>query len=322
LKKFAHEPFVRGQCTVCHQPHEADNRMLLRGGEGARHCFTCHDGLKNAMLAATYVHKPVTQDCNTCHEPHSTDHPRQLRTSIEQNCYSCHEQIRKHVETSTVHHAAVTTANTCANCHNPHASQHKDLLRQRMDQTCLSCHDKPLVAADGHTIPNMKPVIAGSRFLHGPIRSGDCSGCHDPHGARFPNLLDAAFPKTFYARFDLGRYQLCFNCHDSAMVLQPRTTSLTNFRDGDVNLHYVHVNRDDKGRSCKTCHAVHGSNLPNHMASQVPFEGSSWAMPIEFEKRPEGGACSPGCHVPRTYTPGPTTAPATMPMSNLTRGVE
>jgi predicted CXXCH cytochrome family protein len=191
-----------------------------------------------------------------------------------------------------------------------------------MDKTCLSCHDKPLVAADGHTIPNMKPVIAGSRFLHGPIRSGDCSGCHDPHGARFPNLLDAAFPKTFYARFDLGRYQLCFNCHDSAMVLQPRTTSLTNFRDGDVNLHYVHVNRDDKGRSCKTCHAVHGSNLPNHMASQVPFEGSSWAMPIEFEKRPEGGACSPGCHVPRTYTPGPTTAPATMPMSNLTRGVE
>jgi hypothetical protein len=100
------------------------------------------------------------------------------------------------------------------------------------------------------------------------------------------------------------------------MVLEEKTASLTNFRDGDRNLHFVHVNRDDKGRSCKTCHAIHGSNLPNHMASEVPFEGSNWSMPIEFEKTTGGGKCAPGCHVPKTYTRG---GPATVP---VTRGAQ
>jgi hypothetical protein len=103
-------------------------------------------------------------------------------------------------------------------------------------------------------------------------------------------------------------------------VLQPKTTTLTGFRDGDKNLHYLHVNRDDKGRSCRSCHDIHGSNLPKHLASAVPFEGSSWAMPIEFEQTKDGGSCAPGCHKPRSYSRlTPTTLPTTLP---TTRGVQ
>lgn len=316
LKKFAHEPFVKGECTLCHEPHQAGNTKLLRGGEGSKHCFTCHDGLKTVMASASHVHEPAAKDCNSCHEPHSTDHAKQLRLPLEQNCYSCHDKIKKRVEESNVQHSAMMSADKCANCHNAHASDQGAMLQHRMDQVCLSCHDKAVQATDGHTIASMKPVLTESKYLHGPIRAGSCSGCHDPHGSKFPNLLDRAFPKTFYTAFDQSKYALCFTCHDPEMVLEEKNPSLTNFRDGDRNLHFVHVNRDDKGRSCKTCHAMHGSNLPNHMASEVPFEGSNWAMPIEFEKKPDGGACAPGCHVPKTYTrAGPTTAPTT-------RGVE
>ena len=95
-----------------------------------------------------------------------------------------------------------------------------------------------------------------------------------------------------------------FTCHEPDSVLESKTTTLTNFRDGEVNLHYLHVNRDDKGRSCKTCHELHGSNLPNHMASEVPFEGSKWAMPIEYQKTERGGGCTPGCHDTKTYDRG------------------
>lgn len=311
LQKFAHEPFLKGQCTVCHQPHQADNKALLRVSGGSKHCFTCHGELGTAMTAATFVHKPAGQDCNVCHNPHATAFPHQLKTPIDQNCLSCHDKIAKALKESNIQHSAMVTADSCANCHNPHASDQPALLAHRMDQTCLTCHDKPLPATDGHTIPNMKPVLA-SQFLHGPIRAGSCSGCHDPHGSKFPGLLDKAFPRTFYTSFDEAKYALCFTCHNSQLVLEEKAQGLTNFRDGEKNLHFIHVNRDDKGRTCKTCHAIHGSNLPNHMATEVPFEGSNWAMPIEFVKKADGGSCAPGCHVPKTYTRDvPTTLPTT-----------
>jgi len=52
----------------------------------------------------------------------------------------------------------------------------------------------------------------------------------------------------------------------SALVARPdlalarSTLTATGFRDGDVNLHYVHVNREKKGRSCRACHDIHAGN--------------------------------------------------------------
>ncbi len=311
LKGYAHEPFIKGQCTLCHQAHQSENAKLLRGGEGAAHCYTCHGQLQSAMKASTFVHKPAAENCDTCHDAHTTDFPHQLRKPVDQTCLSCHKEIQKVIDQSSVKHAAMTIEKQCANCHNPHASDNRDLMIARMDQTCLTCHDKPLKAADGHTIKNMKPVLTQSEFLHGPIRAGSCSGCHDPHGAKHDSLLDRAFPKSFYAPFDLKQYDLCFGCHESKMVLTKQTTNLTNFRDGPTNLHYAHVNNDEKGRTCKTCHALHGSDLPNHIATEVPFEGSNWTMPIGYEKTIDGGTCSPGCHKPRSYN---RRSPATRPV--------
>jgi predicted CXXCH cytochrome family protein len=320
LKKFAHDPFLKGDCTVCHQPHQAGNKFLLRNGTGSKQCFACHTGLRDQMTKASYIHKPASKDCNTCHDPHSTDNPRELRLPLEQNCFNCHKKLQEQVQKSNVQHAAMMQGDKCANCHNPHASDQMSLLKTRMDKVCLSCHDKPLVAADGRVIKNMKQAITESKFLHGPIKAGSCGGCHDPHGGQFASLLDRAFPKSFYTSFDLSKYALCFSCHEPQLVLQPKTTTLTGFRDGDKNLHYLHVNRDDKGRSCRSCHDIHGSNLPKHLASAVPFEGSSWAMPIEFEQTKDGGSCAPGCHKPRSYSRlTPTTLPTTLP---TTRGVQ
>jgi predicted CXXCH cytochrome family protein len=243
-----------------------------------------------------------------------------MRKPIEETCLGCHRKIARHIAGSTVQHAAMVTGNSCANCHEPHASQQPELLRQRTQTLCLSCHDKPITATDGRLIANMKPVLTESKFLHGPIRNGACSACHDPHGSKFPSLLDQAFPKAFYTSFETGKYELCFKCHQSDMVQTAKTTTLTGFRDGDRNLHFVHVNREEKGRSCRTCHSLHGSNLPRHMASEVPFEGSTWTMPIEFEQMADGGRCAPGCHAPKAYSrtkPVPATQPAI-----VTRGEE
>jgi predicted CXXCH cytochrome family protein len=159
----------------------------------------------------------------------------------------------------------------------------------------------------------MKSLVENRRFLHGPVRSGNCTACHDAHGSSHAALLRRDFPKAFYASFDLENYALCFSCHDKALVLTPTTTALTGFRDGDRNLHYLHVNRAENGRTCTSCHDIHGSDQPSHIADQVPFEGSPWALPIQFEKTTDGGHCAPGCHEPKSYQRGPATPKGGLP---------
>ncbi len=301
LQNFAHEPFAQGNCTICHEPHESDFKSLLRGGDGPDFCFTCHAELKKRIDDSTEVHKPASDTCTGCHDPHTSANVAQLHQPITRTCYSCHPQLQNTVEDSRETHMAATQDRACANCHDPHASNVQPLLAQHEDKLCLTCHDRNQTTPDGRAVPQIATSMARP-FLHGPIRLGECAPCHNPHGSDNPNILRTAFPDSFYAPFKLDNYALCFTCHDAALVTTENTTSLTGFRDHDRNLHYVHVHRDERGRTCKTCHNVHGSDLPNHIADSVPFEGSAWAMPIQYVKRDDGGSCTPGCHEKKTYT--------------------
>ena len=77
------------------------------------------------------------------------------------------------------------------------------------------------------------------------------------------------------------------------------TTTLTGFRNGDKNLHYVHVNKNPKGRTSRACHEVHAGKQANHIRERVPFGKLSY--PIRYTKTPNGGSCIVGCHVKRGY---------------------
>jgi len=314
---YAHGPMATGACTACHEPHEADYANLLRGGDGPEHCFTCHDEMRFQLTNAPYTHEPAIENCLICHEAHRSDYEHQLTMPTEQVCFGCHRDIEARIGDADPPHAAVFTADRCANCHDPHGAGRPKLLRDRTDRLCLTCHDRPIQARQGRTIPNMALAIVGRRYLHGPVTTGDCTACHNAHGASHAKLLDEQFAETFYAPFDLQHYQLCLRCHNEQMVLAETTTNLTDFRNGDQNLHYLHVNRQTKGRTCRTCHEIHGSDLPKHMAESVPFEGASWPLPIEYRKTEDGGSCAPGCHEPmaysRTPTPGSSPAPGSSP---------
>jgi hypothetical protein len=111
--------------------------------------------------------------------------------------------------------------------------------------------------------------------------------------------LDKEYPSLFYAPFDKKNYDLCFNCHPDTLVLDEKTKTLTDFRNGDSNLHYLHVNKDRRGRTCRACHQTHGSNQPKHIRESVPY--GAWELPIGFDKTETGGTCTPGCHVRKDY---------------------
>ena len=97
-------------------------------------------------------------------------------------------------------------------------------------------------------------------------------------------------------------YSLCFECHNSQFARNQETLTLTDFRDGSQNLHFLHVNKDIKGRTCKACHQVHASDQEKHIRRSVPYGSIDWDLPITFTKSEDGGTCQVGCHSPKGYS--------------------
>ncbi len=80
-----------------------------------------------------------------------------------------------------------------------------------------------------------------------------------------------------------------------------QTTTLTNFRDGSRNLHYVHVHNTDRGRTCRACHEVHAAKQPHRIREGVPYGTAGWVLKINYTKTPTGGTCTKTCHETKTY---------------------
>ena len=190
------------------------------------------------------------------------------------------------------------TGDACANCHLPHGSTHAALLRDSQSGTCLSCHSEE-IKTQSRILTNIGELLKTKQHLHGPVQDGECSTCHAPHGGQRRSLLAGAFPERFYSPFEEDRYALCFSCHDVEAFEEPEVEDETQFRNEKQNLHYVHVNKPKKGRSCGVCHVVHASNGRGHVAESTVF--GTWRLPIGFTPTETGGACQPGCHRPYGY---------------------
>jgi predicted CXXCH cytochrome family protein len=221
-----------------------------------------------------------------------------LPAEKRQLCGECHDDIVDTAETSAVDHAPSVTGDECLNCHSPHASGNPGILLEPQRDLCLTCHDKAVKSGDS-TLMDMKSWLMENEEWHQPIREDDCAGCHQPHGSANFRLLVEPFPSTFYARFDVALYGLCFSCHEEAKVTVERTRTLTAFRDGNRNLHSLHVNKEKRGRTCRACHDLHASPNPLHIRQEVPY--GKWLMPINFQKNETGGSCHPGCHEIKSY---------------------
>ncbi len=296
-RKHQHGPVATGDCIACHNPHaSANQKLLIAPPEEGQLCFECHENVKK-QLARKNTHAPVEEDCSTCHDPHSSDTRFQLVSPPKELCASCHRDVSPDVydaiDTAKFKHEPVAKGE-CTKCHTPHGSDVVSLLKGKGINLCGTCHQ------------DLGDEIAESKYLHGPVKTGSCTECHNVHGSQFSRLLVRYFPKEFYTEYKPEKYSLCFGCHNKRIAQNKSTTKLTNFRDGDYNLHFFHVNRK-KGRSCIACHNPHASNQAKHIRYEVPF--GRWSYPIEFTPTKNGGGCVVGCHAPKKYS-------RTKPVSN------
>jgi predicted CXXCH cytochrome family protein len=256
--------------------------------------------MEKSIKEHAYVHKPAVENCRLCHTAHSSDVPLQLKKTGKALCVECHENIGKEIQNAQVPHGALNILDECLNCHGAHTANMPFLLKDKPMNLCLTCHDKEVETPSGRKLQNIKKVLDASQFKHGPIREGDCMACHQTHGSSNFDLLKRYFPQSFYDDFDLKNYALCVSCHEQSLIMQERTTTLTRFRNGNLNLHYVHVHQEVKGRTCRVCHEVHGGNLPANVRKEVPFGKRQWLLPLNVELTETGGRCS-GCHRPMRY---------------------
>jgi predicted CXXCH cytochrome family protein len=320
-----HKAVTAGNCTACHNAHSAEHQRLLVK-ETRDLCFSCHDDVKHQVQTATSFHdplKPGGSDCLKCHTPHASDTTHQLKAPPAQLCGSCHQDIAKIASGATVPHPAVADGEACLNCHTPHGSEHAKLMKSDQISTCLACHnEKPQAAEAKHEELNpARPVFADQPAAkqeapkivakpvsqlaikglnpHGPVAEGKCAACHDVHGASHPKLLNAPFSDQFTRPYSVESFALCAECHGDKMAADATTATATNFRDGERNLHFVHVNKE-KGRSCSACHSVHASRFDQQICDTVTY--GNWQLPINFKPIEGGGSCAPGCHRAQTYT--------------------
>lgn len=299
--KVKHGPVAVGECNACHTHHSGTFPKLL-AGKGNEACYACHKDKQTEFSTKPHIHAPMKTGCVQCHNPHSSDYKFTL---IGENtkgvCFACHKDKHKEISEVTVKHGGLELPNGCIACHNPHVSAFPKQLAMAPMDLCLSCHDREYTHAEKKT-GNIKGVLAANKITHGPIKDKDCSGCHNTHGSKNFRILRDNYPPLFYAKYNPDNYKLCFNCHNDTLVKDPKTTTLTGFRNGDQNLHYVHVNKSPKGRTCRACHDAHATNNPKHIRDAVPF--GAWQLPVGLVKNQQGGSCLPGCHQEFKYDRG------------------
>ena len=283
--EFMHGPTAAGDCTACHSPHGSDHSAMTLA-EQPELCFVCHEDIKSDVTNKKVHHPALEGGCTSCHNPHGSSYKRLLPASGADVCFQCHPEMKEKIAKAKTVHPPIKSEKACVSCHNPHASDGEKLLEKSGMDLCLECHKKVI-------------DLSKMTVLHRPVKDGKCTACHDAHASPFSRLLVKSFPDDFYAAYSDAQYELCFSCHNRDMVRFPDTSFATGFRDGDKNLHYVHVNRKEKGRSCKTCHSPHGGTLPKLLVDKVPF--GKWELPLNYVKTDTGGGCTPGCHKKVTY---------------------
>lgn len=116
---------------------------------------------------------------------------------------------RSVVASDTVTYRYHPEVEKCAGCHGNTAGGY--LVTGRQDAVCYQCHDRK----------------DGKKLVHGPLGGGECTSCHDPHGAMNASLTVASAEG------------LCVRCHD-----QPTSAK--------------HM-RESKAVGCVTCHDPHSS---------------------------------------------------------------
>ena len=243
-EKVVHLPVEYGECLKCHEPHISSNNNLLRAA-GKEMCLLCHE---EGPFLKDYIHTPVKQGrCNTCHESHSSSNPFLLSKPSPRVCFQCHLLNQKLI---SEHSNFQIDRVDCLLCHNPHASNKKNLIYTILHDpfekdNCNACHPESSGSMKGATgdakscyqcHQDTQKRFDAKQMSHIVAGQGECTFCHNPHGAERKGLVRR------------GDRALCTACHPGI------GKRLRVVRKG-LNRH-----PEVMAGKCSTCHDAHSSD--------------------------------------------------------------
>jgi predicted CXXCH cytochrome family protein len=332
-----HKP-VTEKCTACHVAHGGNVKRLLTQEPKAL-CLSCHKPVADSLATGFVVPAAASTAAAGAAPPPAA--PGEAPTPAAETQPATAAGAVAPAETRLRLHAAIRDAETCLVCHEAHASAGKGLTHSPLDQACYTCHDKEIrLPTSDRVIPDVKSELAKAQFQHKPVHDGRCAECHMGHASPHSQLLSQAFPIGLYVPFAEATYALCFACHDLRLATEGHTVR-TGFRDGDQNLHYVHIMDEDpaatraaeaaqaappapgeslkkpkprKGRSCGLCHEPHSSMQAKQIRESIQYGPEGWKLAIRFEQTATGGTCTTACHKTKSYSNQQPPAPPKEPI--------
>jgi len=140
-EKSAHRPVVDGDCSGCHNPHQAALDSLLLAASPDL-CLSCHDQLAK-KLETERVHEPAGEDCLQCHRAHRSIERGLLNRPVQALCGDCHDLEDASFQQSHIYIKAAVM--DCVSCHSPHTSKDRSFFKESMHSpfvkgNCDECH--------------------------------------------------------------------------------------------------------------------------------------------------------------------------------------
>ena len=134
-------------------------------------------------------------------------------------CISCHKSI---LANNWQHSPAATLQ--CLSCHKKDDSSLQVAIPAgKVESSCFKCHIS-------------KKAWLGMAHIHGPVGTGDCTVCHNPHADQNSSQLWAD-----------GKAKLCVSCHTDKIELL----------DEKKSVYYTHGILE--GGGCIACHSPHAT---------------------------------------------------------------
>jgi predicted CXXCH cytochrome family protein len=142
---------------------------------------------------------------------------------------------------------------------------------------CLSCH------------PDFEDTLKRT-FVHTPVKTGECSGCHNPHTAPHGKLLGAS-PNA-----------ICFTCHQDIVPDKPVSSHKVVVEGGCVKCHDPHAS-GNKGNILKA---------GNELCAGCHKTMSETIATVKFKHKPVESGCL-SCHTPHASAKSPSLLARPMP---------
>lgn len=175
----------------------------------------------------------IPAECAGCHtEKLPTDAviDRVRYGQFSPECYSCHGNIVSGAEWRHFPSSALL----CRTCHQSSSDATKMVVPTgKVEGLCFACH------------VNKKKWMSMSH-IHGPVGTGDCTICHDPHGSGSEFQLWAD-----------GKAKLCVVCHED----------MKKFIEGGSQNLVVHGIM--KAQGCGACHSPHATDYRFQLYGEI-----------------------------------------------------